>query len=247
METNTFSLLFYTGDIDFQYLESYLLDMGFESAFLSSQAEFTKSCLNHKHDIIIYNAYERGGIDNKILKGLTGTKNLYTPILIIMGSDDNEAMKTALDQRFNMIRFPFSREEFMVRIRMSISRGKSEMAIHNKLVEYNILFENFPAGILQTDIKGNIVRFNKELKGIMGMSDMDLSGMNFFQLCHPDDYLIERQSLDRILRKETDIVSYEVRLINNDGRTIVSKIRASTVWKDQFTPDSFIFSLEKAT
>ncbi|MEZ5000165.1 MAG: beta-eliminating lyase-related protein [Bacteroidales bacterium] len=46
-------------------------------------------------------------------------------------------------------------------------------------------------------------------------------------MCHPEDYFIERKQLDRLLRKETGKVNFEIRLINNDGKTSVCKIVAT--------------------
>ncbi|MEA1887596.1 MAG: PAS domain S-box protein [Bacteroidota bacterium] len=244
METSD-SLLFYTGDIDFQYLDSHLLNYGFKAVYTRDEEEFSKLCLENKYDQIIYNACESDSINNRVLKSLTGTKNINTPILIIAAKEDEEVMNIALSHQFDLVIFPFTPRELIIRLQLALKRKKTEISIHNNLIDHTVLFENFPSGILQTDLNGNFIKFNKELKNILGMSDMDFTGVNFFQLCHPDDYLIERQSLDRMLRKESDTVTFEVRLINNDGKTIVSKISAGTVWKDRDTLDSFIFSIER--
>ncbi|HCC71792.1 MAG TPA: hypothetical protein DEQ09_11675 [Bacteroidales bacterium] len=238
-------LLFFTGDIDFKHFESSINNFGFEAVYSSDVNEFKNLCTENKYDIIAYNGYEQDGIDASILKSLTGSMNIYTPVLIIAGKEDEKLMNICLRHQFDLVIFPFTSTELIIRLQLAVRRKNTETTIHNKLIDQNVLYENFPAGILQTDAQGNFIRFNKELKDILGMSDIDFSGINFFQLCHPDDYLMERQSLDRMLRKETDRVSYEVRLINNDGKTIVCKIRASAVWKNQNSLSSFIFSVEK--
>ncbi len=239
------SLIFFTGDIDFKYLEPDMGIYGFDALFSADEQEFTQFCLENKYDLIVYNGYESDGINEKTLKSLTGTKNLHTPILVIAGKEDEEMMNLVLRQKFDLIVFPFTPSELITRLQLAVRRKNTEMSIHNNLVDYNVLFQNFPSGILQTDVNGKFTRFNKELKNILGMNEIDFTEINFFQLCHPDDYLIERQSLDRLIRKESDIVAFEVRLINNDGNTIVSKIRASCVWIDQDTLGSFIFSIDK--
>ncbi|MEE4215645.1 MAG: PAS domain S-box protein [Bacteroidales bacterium] len=238
-------LLFYTGEIDFHFLESPIKNCGFEAEYTANVKEFARLCLEKEFEMIIYNAYEEEEVDPLVLKSLKGKNNLFTPVLIIAGKEDKEVMNTALRQQYDFLIFPFSPDEITVRLQLAVKRKMTEVTIHNKLVDYSILFENFPTGILQTDIDGNFKRFNRELKNILGMNDMDFTGINFFQLCHPDDYLIERQSLDRLLRKESNMVSFEVRLINNDGKTIVSRIKASSVWKDQSTLGSFIFSIQQ--
>lgn len=238
-------LLFYTGEIDFHFLESAIKNYGFEAEYTANVKEFARLCLEEEFQMIIFNAYEEDEIDAFVLKSLKGKNNLFTPVIIIAGKEDKEVMNTALRQQYDFLIFPFSPDEMAVRLQLAVKRKMTELTIHNKLVDYSILFENFPTGILQTDIDGNFKKFNRELKNLLGMSDMDFTGVNFFQLCHPDDYLIERQSLDRLLRKESNMISFEVRLINNDGKTIVSKIRASSVWKDQNTLGSFIFSIEQ--
>lgn len=238
-------LLFYTGDIDFRYLESLIVNSGFDAFYNSDKDEFAQLCVNNKYDLIIYNSYESDGIDKRILSGLTGTKNIYTPVLIIARKDDNEVMNLILRHQFDLLIFPFTPVELITRLKLAVKRKNTEITIHTNLVEYGVLFQNFPSGILQTDVNGNFIRFNEELKNILGMSDLEFAGINFFQLCHPDDYLIERQSLDSILRKERDTASYEVRLINNDGKTIVCKIKATSVWTDKDTLHYFIFSIEE--
>ncbi|MFO7756451.1 MAG: PAS domain S-box protein [Bacteroidales bacterium] len=238
-------LLFYMGDIDFQHLDTFFQNNGFEIVYSGEKDKFGELCLGDKYEMVIYNAYDESLIDTSILKSLSDKKNLYTPVLIIIAKDNGELMKEALKHQFDIIVFPFSPVEILTRIQSSINRKFTERTIHNNLLEYRLLFDNFPLGILQTDERGNFIRFNKKLLQILGMQDMDFSGINLFQLCHPDDYLIKRQSLDRMLRREVDNASYEVRLINNDGRTIVCKMNVTSEWKDENTLDSFIFSVEK--
>ncbi len=238
-------LLFFTGEIDFIFLEPHIKKYGFEAVYTPKVDEFAQLCLDNRYELIIYNGYEQEEIDDRVLKCLKGKNNLYTPILVIAGKEDKEMMNTALRQQYDFLIFPFTPAELIIRMQLAVKRKNNELTFHNNLLDNSILFENFPTGILQTDLEGNFIRFNKELKNILGMSDLDFTGINFFQLCHPDDYLIERQNLDRLIRKESNTTSFEVRLINNDGRTIVSKIKVSSAWKDQNTLGSFIFSIEK--
>ena len=238
-------LLFYTGSIDFQHLEPHIKMNEFEAVYSSDPEEFARLCLENTYELIVHNSYGEAGIDTRILKSLRGSKNLYTPVLIIAGKEGADVMSQSLKHQFDLIIFPFSREELITRIEAAIRRKKMELGIHNNLLDYRILFENFPSGILQTDLQGNFIRFNRELMNILGMSGLDFSGINFFHLCHPDDYLIERKNLDRLLRREADHAGYEIRLINNDGRTIVCKTRARYVDKNENNEGSFIFSVEK--
>ncbi len=238
-------LLFFTGDIDFSFIIGKISDFEFESVYIDNAEEFSALCLKNKYDLIIYNSCGKENIEPKILKSLSGTLNLYTPVIIIADKDGKEVMNQVLKHQFDLIIFPFNPAELLVRIHSAIRRKETEVTIHNNLLDYRTLFENFPAGILQTDLHGNFIRFNRELMKILDMHVVDLSGINFFQLCHPDDYLIERQNLDRLLRKEAETVLYESRLINNDGVSIVCKIFVRASWKDESTLSSFIFSIEK--
>ena len=77
------------------------------------------------------------------------------------------------------------------------------------------------------------------------MQESDLTDVNFFQLCHPDDYFIERKQLDRLLRQEVSSVNYEIRIINNEGKTAVCKVIASAIWEDAGIFNAFTFILEK--
>ncbi len=84
----------------------------------------------------------------------------------------------------------------------------------------------------------------KRFLEIMNMSDLDTRKENFFQLCHPDDYFLERKQLDRLLKKDLARINYEIRLINNGGKTIVSSVSAGAVWSDDGHFSSFSFIVE---
>ncbi|MEZ5010389.1 MAG: PAS domain S-box protein [Bacteroidales bacterium] len=112
-------------------------------------------------------------------------------------------------------------------------------------MRFRTLFDTFPVGIVQADQHGNFIAINPFFAGCLNMAETDVYKENFFQLCHPEDYFIERKQLDRLLRKETGKVNFEIRLINNDGKTSVCKIVANAVWENNDTFSFFTFVVGK--
>lgn len=244
MKTNN-SLLFFSESIDFNFLKSHLDNNEHNTTYLSSIDEFVKTCTEQEFQLIIVDSTGKEGIDKQILTCLTSSKKIYTPVLIVVNKDDRDLMQQSARHQFDFIVFPFNPEELIIRINASIRRKETELVIHYNLKDYRNLFDNFPGGIIQTDEHGSFLRYNREIFKLLNMKEKDFYGVNFFQLCHPDDYLIKRQHLDRILRKEIEQVNYEVRLINNNGETSVCRLSVKSIWKDEQTFSSFIFAIEK--
>ena len=79
---------------------------------------------------------------------------------------------------------------------------------------------------------------------IIDMSEEEIMNENFLKLCHPDDYFIERKQLDRLLKREAETVTFETRIINNEGSTTVCKVKVIIIW-DKSIFKSFAFVIEK--
>ncbi|HKL67350.1 MAG TPA: PAS domain-containing protein [Bacteroidales bacterium] len=238
-------LLFFTGELDSLYFDNQLSGYEIDKTYSKNKDEFSQLSTDEKYDILIFNNTGNELIPGNIIQSLTGAKNLYTPVIIICGKDDVEVMNQCLRHQFDFIVFPFYGIEFRARIKLAVKSKETEITIHKSLLQYRAMFEEFPAGVLQTDENGNFYRYNNHLLKILEMKDPDFSGLSFFQLCHPDDYLIQRQNLDRLLRKEIDEAEFEIRIINNNGKTIVCNVRVKAIWlgKDDF--GSFIYTLER--
>jgi PAS domain S-box-containing protein len=100
-------------------------------------------------------------------------------------------------------------------------------------------------GIILTDEHGEFKKANPGFLSLINMPQKDLLKENFFKLCHPEDYFVERKQLDRLLRKELESVGYEIRLINNDGKTFVCSVQSKILWTKPDVFESFVFVLRE--
>ncbi|HUS86251.1 MAG TPA: PAS domain-containing protein [Bacteroidales bacterium] len=238
------SILIFENQIDLKHLGSYLDKFDIKYSFAQDLKSFSDSCIALKYDAIVFSGVSEGEIDERVIEVLSESPNFRTPVLVI-ADDSKGLLKQVLSRQFDFMIFPFTPVEFTHRIEQMLRRSVSDNAIHQNLLGLRAIIENLPMGIIQTDTHGNIISLNREFTIIIGMAEKDISKENFFQLCHPDDYFIERKHLDRLLRKEEEKVHFEIRLINNEGTTSVCKILASAIWKDVNIFESYLFVVDK--
>jgi len=238
------SILIFENQIDLKHLGSYLDALDIKYSFAQNLKSFSDKCTASKYDVIALSGVSESEIDEKVIDALSDSSNFRTPVLVI-AKDNKELLKQVINRQFDFMIFPFTPVEFIHRIEQILRRSVSDYAIHQNLIGLRAIIDNLPMGIIQTDTHGKPISLNREFTLIIGMTEKDISKENFFQLCHPDDYFIERKQLDRLLKKEKEKVHYEIRLINNEGKTTVCKVIASVIWKDPNIFDSYLFLVEK--
>lgn len=239
------SILIHEVNLDLRYLAGALDNENITPVFENSVESVVNRCKSHKFSAIILTTVESAFVDEKIISAISWSQNIFTPVIVVASDPDREFLAFLLRYKFELIRFPFTIEEFVFRVRRVIRLKQNEEAIHNNLLQHRTLFDTFPAGIVQTDQHGGFKGMNPYFTDLMEMSENELLKENFFQLCHPEDYFIERKQLDRLLRGELKTVNFEVRLINNDGKTSVCKIVANCVWEGDGNFSRFNFVLER--
>lgn len=235
------SLLFFEDTLDLGHLKILLEKYEFNSNFVKDSKSFVERCGKKRYDLLIVSAMGTADKNLSLIDSLYITKNSDTPVLLIIDNNQVPAVDELLKQELNVITFPFTAEEFVYRAFRILKNLETEKNIHNRLASYRSLFDTLPVGVIQTDDHGKFLNINQMFQSVIDMEEQDIYKENFFQLCHPDDYFLERKQLDRLLRKELMCVDYEIRLINNEGKTLVCNIEASILWSGRDVFDSFIF------
>lgn len=239
------TILVQEGGIDLGHLSDILANENIKAEFEGTMDGFVGKCKSIRYSAIILTVTADKTLREEFTRAISWSPNIFTPVLVVSTENDNKLLDIILRYKFEYIRFPFTAEEFLFRIRRIIRLKQNEEIIHGNLLKYRSLFDNFPVGIVQTDQFGKFEGVNPSFAEMMSMSEADLHRENFLELCHPDDYFIERKQLDRLLRKEAMTVKYEIRLINNDGKTSVCKVVANAFWENELNFTSFTFVIEK--
>jgi len=241
------TILIQEGGIDFGHLSDILIKENIKSDFEGTLDGFINKCKNTKYSAIILTVPASKNLREELPRAIAWSPNIFTPVIVVCSECSPDLLETLIRYKFEFIRFPFPSEEFLFRVRRIIRLRQNEEIVHSNILKYRSLFDNFPVGIVQTDQFGKFEAVNPAFSDMMGMSEADLYRENFFQLCHPDDYFIERKQLDRLLRKEVSKVKFEIRLINNDGKTSVCKLVANSLWENDLKFTSFTFVIERVT
>lgn len=245
MNENRESILILEADIDLKYLDGTLQGENYIADFERNSDEFIVKCKKNRYSAFVIGSNDDKGVEDSIINAISWSPNIFTPVLVVCPELSPKLIAAISGYKYELIKFPFTVEELIFRIRKMIRQKQNEESVHNTLVKYRSLFDKFPLGIVQTDQHGNFLSANDAFTTFTSMPEAELFKENFFQLCHPEDYFIERKQLDRLLRKEVTSVSYEIRLINNDGITCVCKIIVSSIWESDGEFGNFTFVLEK--
>jgi PAS domain S-box-containing protein len=238
------SVLIFSSELDLSHLSDSLEPESFSCTFVSSPEEFSGKCRDNKFSAIVLTVNTNQRIDELIMNSISWSVNMFTPILVVTALLADHFADQLIRYGFETIMFPFSDREFIFRLRKMIRQKQNEEAVHTNLLSYRSLFDNFPVAIIQTNQKGDFTFVNPVFTEIMEMSDQELFNENFFRMSHPDDYLLMRKQLDRLLKREIRAARFETRLINNDGKSSVCKIVASAIWDGEESFDRFTFVIE---
>mgnify|MGYP005838050245 CR=1 FL=1 len=239
------SLLFFEDRIDLAHLKHELDKYELDSSFRNNSESFIEACKIKKFDLLIISGVG-SDLDNlALIDSLYPSVNSDTPILFIVENSSVPPPEELLNYMVSIIVFPFTPEEFVFRVIKILRSVETEKNIDKNLKSYKKLFDILPMGIVLTDEHGKFKMVNPGFYSILRITEKDLINENFFQLCHPDDYFVERKQLDRLLRKEVNSVDYEIRLINDDGKTFVCSVQATIIWSRQGVFESFVYVLRE--
>lgn len=239
------SILFLENNLDLRHLRYPLNKYDYITEFAKTEEEFFSLSSELIFDLLIISAKDTIDKGLSILDSVGVSQNSSTPVLMVLDNSDMPEPEESFSSDINFITFPFSPNEVILRIRQIIRNHEREKTIESTLNEFRDLLNNTPIGIVQTDSHGGLIRINKRFTELMQMEDSRLRKENFFQLCHPDDYFLERKQLDRLLKKEIKRIRYEVRLINDEGKTIVCVITAAVNWSEKDHFNYFSFTVEE--
>ncbi len=99
-------------------------------------------------------------------------------------------------------------------------RKLAEEAIIASELKYRTLFNNTALAVGIRSLDGGYVEFNNAYFKMLGYSYEELKNMKSEDYTHPDDIIITRANMQKIISGEKDIVRYEKRYLHKNGNIV---------------------------
>lgn len=102
-------------------------------------------------------------------------------------------------------------------------------ALKNSEARFRATFEQANVGMVEADIQGRLTRINHKFCGIIGYTEVELLGVSYRDITHPEDIGIDKQQMQRLLAGEIPCYSLEKRYIHKQRHTIWVYLTVSLV------------------
>jgi PAS domain S-box-containing protein len=103
-----------------------------------------------------------------------------------------------------------------------------------------VIFDDAPVGMTETNLEGRWVRVNQRFCEIVGYSPDELMAMNYQDITHPDDVSEDAAWDRRVLEGEVSSFSLEKRYVRKDGSVIWAHLSVTLMRDPGGAPDYFI-------
>ena len=112
---------------------------------------------------------------------------------------------------------------------------------------FRAAFEHIAVGLALVSPDGQFLHVNRAWCTLLGYSDVELKGMRFKDITHPDDVEVSLASLRRMLAGEMDGFRAEKRYLHQDGRSVWVDLSSTLVRDDGGQPLYFVTQIQDIT
>ncbi len=113
---------------------------------------------------------------------------------------------------------------------LDITKNKeAEAMAARNLARFRAIFESTKAGIVLTDLAGNIVQANRAYEAMVGYSGEELCRMNVCDFTNPEDVETTRQVIREFLEGEVSARTFEKRYRRKEGDEINVSVTGSVI------------------
>ena len=89
--------------------------------------------------------------------------------------------------------------------------------------------EDSAIGVVVVALDGRIVESNPSFAAMLGYSRAEIETMTFFQITHPDDVAIGRETMQRVRAGEADSYHFEKRYLHKNGTPVWARLSGSVI------------------
>ncbi|MBU5636807.1 PAS domain S-box protein [Geomonas sp. Red69] len=126
-------------------------------------------------------------------------------------------------------------------------RKKAEEQLKESEERFRNTFEQAAVGICHIALSDILIRINRRFCDILGYSQEELLGWTLEQTIHPDDRAAEQGQLSRLVNREIDNYSIEMRQLRKDGSVVWVNLTKSLVCGPKGEPKYLIGVIEDVT
>ncbi len=116
----------------------------------------------------------------------------------------------------------------------------SEMALRRNRDELLCYFEQPLVGMLSSNFKNKTLQINQCFCDIVGYSQEEMQILDWAEITHPDDLVIDQAYFNQVLRGEIDSYEMEKRYIHKDGHLVYVHFAVNGVHDEQGPLEYFI-------
>jgi|GEM_PF-636899 len=123
-------------------------------------------------------------------------------------------------------------EGFIIAVQNSSERKKYETALKNSETNFRLTFENagFPMSICDSD--GKYLLFNRAFIRLLGYSSDEISGLSIRDITHPDDYSIDCQMHEKLMRGEIETFRIKKRYVCKNKKILWGWLTSTLIKND---------------
>ncbi len=179
---------------------------------------------------------------------LLGSLNVAVDDVLALTSEEADAFQEIADQLAIGLQQARLREaiaEHAVRLEERVERRTA--ALQRSEARFRAIFNSAAMGIALIDDRGHIFASNPALKKMTGYSQVELEGMAFKVLIHPEDEPVVEVHYRALLANKRDVHREELRMIRMDGNAIITQVTFSVVTGDDEYPPFTIAMVEDIT
>ena len=126
-------------------------------------------------------------------------------------------------------------------------RKRAEEQLKESEERFRNTFEQVAVGICHLALDGRLIRINRRFCDILGSPQEELLGRTLDETIHPEDLASERDQAGRLLRREIDNYSMELRQLRKDGSLVWVNLTKSLVCGQKGEPRYIAGVIEDVT
>lgn len=126
-------------------------------------------------------------------------------------------------------------------------RKRAEEQLKESEERFRSIFEQAAVGICHLTLSGGLIRINRRFCDILGFKQEELLGWSLEQTIHPDDRAAEQRQAARLLSREIDNYSIEIRQMRHDGTPVWVNLTKSLVCGPKGEPKYLAGVIEDVT
>jgi PAS domain S-box-containing protein len=126
-------------------------------------------------------------------------------------------------------------------------RAHTESALRESETRFRNIFDNAPIGVIYTDLDGNVLQANPRFCEMLGYSAEVLANMNLRDFVHPDEWALETELAQGLLRNGLPSASAHRRFLSASGETLWVQRSISLLRDAGGTPQCLVGVVEDIT